>query len=123
MVLAELGRKITGALKSLNSATVIDERAFQDTLNLVCRALLESDVNVKLVQQLRTNIKAQIDIENMASGLNKRRMIQAAVFKELVKVSGSYQSFYPLIKANLSGLCFHFKIMTKHDCQENLLWF
>ena len=86
MVLAELGRKITGALKSLNSATVIDEKAFQDTLNAVCRALLESDVNVKLVQQLRTNVKAQIDIENMASGLNKRRMIQAAVFKELVKV-------------------------------------
>ncbi|XP_075251181.1 signal recognition particle subunit SRP54-like [Convolutriloba macropyga] len=86
MVLAELGRKITGALKSLNSATVIDEKAFQDTLNAVCRALLESDVNVKLVQQLRTNVKAQIDIENMASGLNKRRMIQAAVFKELVKL-------------------------------------
>lgn len=30
--------------------------------------------------------RAAIDLEEMASGLNKRRMIQHAVFKELVKV-------------------------------------
>jgi len=31
--------------------------------------------------------RSAIDLEEMASGLNKRRMIQHAVFKELVKVS------------------------------------
>lgn len=31
-------------------------------------------------------LRAAIDLEEMASGLNKRRMIQHAVFKELVKV-------------------------------------
>lgn len=30
--------------------------------------------------------RSAIDLEEMASGLNKRRMIQHAVFKELVKV-------------------------------------
>ena len=55
-------------------------------LSEVCRALLEADVNIKLVKKLRENVKAVIDFEEMAAGLNKRKMIQTAVFKELVKV-------------------------------------
>ena len=34
------------------------------------------------------NIRSVIDFDEMAAGLNKRRMIQSAVFKELVKVCG-----------------------------------
>ena len=52
----------------------------------VCAALLEADVNVRLVKQLRTNVLAVIDFDEMAAGLNKRKMIQSAVFKELVKL-------------------------------------
>lgn len=55
-------------------------------LKEVCTALLEADVNIKLVKQLRENVKSAIDLEEMASGLNKRKMIQHAVFKELVKL-------------------------------------
>ena len=56
-------------------------------LGEICRALLEADVNIRLVKQLRENVRAAIDFEEMASGLNKRKMIQSAVFRELVKVS------------------------------------
>lgn len=52
----------------------------------ISRALLEADVNFKLVKQLRDNVKGAIDFEDMATGLNKRKMIQSAVFKELVNV-------------------------------------
>lgn len=55
-------------------------------LKEICAALLEADVNIKLVKKLRENVKAVIDFDEMAGGLNKRRMIQSAVFKELVKV-------------------------------------
>lgn len=55
-------------------------------LNEICRALLEADVNIKLVKKLKENVKSVIDFEEMAAGLNKRKMIQTAVFKELVKV-------------------------------------
>ena len=37
----------------------------------------------------QTNKRSAIDFEEMASGLNKRKMIQSAVFKELVNVSGN----------------------------------
>lgn len=55
-------------------------------LKEICAALLEADVNIRLVKQLRENVRAVIDFDEMAGGLNKRRMIQSAVFKELVKV-------------------------------------
>lgn len=55
-------------------------------LKEICAALLESDVNIRLVKQLRENVKSVIDFNAMAGGINKRRMIQSAVFKELTKV-------------------------------------
>ena len=55
-------------------------------LKEICKALLEADVNVKLVGRLRENVRGAIDFEEMAAGLNKRRIIQSAVFNELCKV-------------------------------------
>ena len=57
MVLGDLGRKIKGALWNMTSATVIDEEVFNDLVKDICRALLESDVQVGLVSKLRDNIK------------------------------------------------------------------
>ena len=81
MVLADLGRKINAALHSLSKATVINEEVLNNMLKDVCAALLEADVNVRLVKQLRENVRSVIDFDEMAQGLNKRRMIQQAVFK------------------------------------------
>lgn len=50
-------------------------------LKEVSMALLEADVNIRMVKQLKDNVKASIDFENMAGGMNKRRMIQSAVFQ------------------------------------------
>lgn len=83
MVLADLGRKITSALRSLSNATVINEEVLQAMLKEICTALLEADVNVKLVGKMRGNVRAAIDFDEMASGLNKRRIIQSTVFNEL----------------------------------------
>lgn len=61
----------------------------------ICAALLQSDVNIILVKQLRENVRSVIDFNTMAGGLNKRRMIQCAVFKEMMKVCLSH-SFNPI---------------------------
>lgn len=67
-------------------------------LKQICAALLEADVNIRLVKNLRENVRAVIDFDEMAGGLNKRRMIQSAVFKELVKVPRILETTIPLIK-------------------------
>lgn len=66
-------------------------------LKEICAALLEADVNIRLVKKLRENVRAVIDFEEMAGGLNKRRMIQSAVFKELVKVRKNMFCYFSLI--------------------------
>lgn len=53
-------------------------------LKEIAVALMQADVDVKIVKQLRENIKSRINLEMMAAGYNKKRIVQAAVFEELV---------------------------------------
>jgi signal recognition particle subunit SRP54 len=57
MVLAELGLKITSALKKLNQATVIDDKLIQEILTEIASALLSADVNIKYVARLQNSVK------------------------------------------------------------------
>jgi signal recognition particle subunit SRP54 len=57
MVLGDLGRRLLSALHPLRNATVVNEQVLNNTLGEICRALLEADVNVHLVKQLRENVK------------------------------------------------------------------
>lgn len=66
---------------------LLHQQVLNSMLKEICAALLEADVNIRLVKKLRENVRQVIDFEDMAGGLNKRRMIQSAVFKELVKVN------------------------------------
>ncbi|KAF8921215.1 signal recognition particle protein [Mucidula mucida] len=88
MVLADLGRKLNAALSSLNRAPVVDEKVLDATLKEITAALLESDVNVKLVASLRQKVKAKvkaaIESADKSKDVNRKNLIQKAVFDELV---------------------------------------
>ena len=62
MVLAELGLKITSALKKLNQATVIDDKLIQEILTEIASALLSADVNIKYVARLQNSVKTQVSL-------------------------------------------------------------
>lgn len=76
MVLAELGQRISQALASMSNVTVIDEAVLDACIKEICTALLQADVNVKLVANLRANVKRRVNMEEMAGGLNKRKIIE-----------------------------------------------
>ncbi|WJX75685.1 signal-recognition-particle GTPase [Trifolium repens] len=86
MVLAQLGGSISRALQQMSNATIIDEKVLNDCLNEITRALLQSDVQFKLVCDMQTNIKKIVNLDDLAAGHNKRRIIQQAVFNELCKI-------------------------------------
>ena len=90
MVLAELGSKINHALRNMGTASVVDEQALDACLKEIATALIQADVNIKMVKQLRDNVKRQVQIEDLAAGLNKKRVIEKAVFSELCSMSVSY---------------------------------
>ncbi|KAI5477073.1 hypothetical protein MNV49_006872 [Pseudohyphozyma bogoriensis] len=94
MVLADLGKRLNAAISSLSASSPIDEAALDLTLKTICAALLESDVNVKLVKNLRDRTKVRVlpqlvEIQRKSSGDalagNKgKQLIQKTVFEELV---------------------------------------
>ncbi len=60
MVLAELGTRITNALRSVGSKTVIDKEAVDAMLKEIGNALVAADVNFKLVMTMRSNLLAKL---------------------------------------------------------------
>jgi signal recognition particle subunit SRP54 len=85
-MLADLGSTIAGALQKLQNSTVIDEKAFNELLNSISRALLSADVNFALIKKVKAQIQAEVQLDELASGVNKRRAIQRAVFNNLVQL-------------------------------------
>ncbi|CAF1503217.1 unnamed protein product [Rotaria sp. Silwood1] len=69
MGLADLSRRLSSAIRNLSIATII-----------------EADVNVGLVKQLRENVKQAISLEEIGVGFNRDRLIQFAVVKELIRL-------------------------------------
>lgn len=67
----------------MTNATVIDAETLNNLLKEIARALLEADVNVRTVQTLRKNVTRRVNLEELAAGVNKRKLIQRAVFDEL----------------------------------------
>ncbi|KAI9777245.1 MAG: Signal recognition particle [Geoglossum umbratile] len=86
MVLQDLGRRINAAVSDLTRSSNLDEKAFDGMIKEICAALLEADVNVKLVGNLRKSIKQTVNFKELAPGVNKKRLIQKTVFDELVKL-------------------------------------
>ena len=83
MVLADLGSKVAIALRKMTQATVIDQTVMNEMLGEICKALLQADVNVAQVKHLREQVKKEVDVEALAGGLNKRKMLEQAVCNEL----------------------------------------
>jgi signal recognition particle GTPase len=74
MVLADLGRKINAALHSLSKAPVINEEVLNAMLKEICAALLEADVNIRLVMHyylkkvlFSGKRKRQVEVINLKS--------------------------------------------------------
>ncbi|EEP79001.1 signal recognition particle 54 kDa protein [Uncinocarpus reesii 1704] len=84
MVLQDLGRRINAAVSDLTRSSNLDEKAFDSMLKEICAALLSADVNVRLVQELRKSIKSSVNFSSIPPAVNKKRLIQKAVFDQLV---------------------------------------
>ncbi|RMJ22051.1 signal recognition particle, partial [Aspergillus sp. HF37] len=86
MVLQDLGRRINAAVNDLARSNNLDEKAFDDMLKEICSALLAADVNVRLVQSLRKTVKSEVNFASIPPAVNKKRLIQKAVFDQLVSL-------------------------------------
>lgn len=90
MVLADLGNKLRTALSQVDSGS---DDEIQTLIKEICNALIESDVNIKLISKLRDNIKSKLLADNVKNdtAINKKKKIQKIIFDELCGLVDSYE--------------------------------
>lgn len=106
MVLAELGHRLTSALRKLQSTTVVDDDIISSIQQDICRALLEADVNVKIVMKMRNNIKEKLSSETQAPGINRQKLVQKVVMEELVSMLSPATKPYEMKKGKPNVIMF-----------------
>ena len=88
MVLDRLGTSLKDALKKLAGKTVVDRAAVEELVKDLQRALIQADVNVKLVMRLSQTIKTRALEEEPAKGMSVREHVLRIVYQELVALMG-----------------------------------
>ncbi|MEK6924124.1 MAG: signal recognition particle receptor subunit alpha, partial [Candidatus Micrarchaeota archaeon] len=91
----DLGQGIRQALAKITGATVVDEKAVKELVRELQRALLASDVNVKLVFTLSKSIEKRCLQEKPSHGLGLREHAITVVYEELSRMLG--ESYSPKI--------------------------
>ena len=86
MVLAELGNRITAALNSMSRKAIVGEEEIKELLNDISRCLLEADVNISIVKKLKDSVKTEVALTDSAGGMNRRKIIQNAVFNAIKRM-------------------------------------
>lgn len=111
MVLQELGSKLSSALRRLHTDTVVDKETIKAVVGDICRALLESDVNVQMVMKLRKNVEAKalasgLAEEGSSAAAAQRRSIQKTVMDELTGMLDPKTPAYKMKKGKSNVVMF-----------------
>ncbi len=88
MVLEKLGDSLKGTLEKIAKAIFVDEKLINELIKDIQRALLQSDVNVKMVFELTKQIKDRALKEEPPAGITKKEHLIKIVYEELVKFLG-----------------------------------
>jgi signal recognition particle subunit SRP54 len=88
MALERLGSSLHDALKKLFKASIVDEAAVKELARGVQRALLQADVNVKLVLDISKRIEERALKEKVPPGVSRREHVIKVVYEELTRFLG-----------------------------------
>jgi len=88
MVLERLGSSLNDALKKVFKAPVMDEKTVKELVRDIQRALLQADVNVKLVLDVSRRIEERALKEKVPPGVSRREHVVKVVYEELTRFLG-----------------------------------
>lgn len=88
MALDRLGSSLTDAIKKIFRASVVDEAAVKDLVRDIQRALIQADVNVKLVLDISKKIEERSLKEKVPPGISRREHVIKVVYEELTRFLG-----------------------------------
>ncbi|HXV66806.1 MAG TPA: signal recognition particle receptor subunit alpha [Nitrosopumilaceae archaeon] len=92
-MLDNLKTSLQAAIKKIVNSSGIDEELIKELSKDVQRALLQSDVNVKLVLEITKNLEARSLKETPPPGLSRKDHIVKILYDELAKLLGNETEF------------------------------
>jgi len=87
-MLGNLGKNLTKTMKKLAGMPIIDEEVVKEVIKDIQRALIQSDVNIKLVLNLSKTIEERALKEEPPKGITPREYVITIVYEELVNLIG-----------------------------------
>jgi signal recognition particle subunit SRP54 len=87
-----LSEKLQRVFKSLRGEGRLSAENMESALREIRMALLEADVNFKVVKQLIENIKVKAMGEEVLTALSPAQQVTKIVHEELIKILGSHES-------------------------------
>lgn len=99
MILEKLGSSLKDALNKIAKSLFVDEKLIDEIIREIQRAMLQSDVNVKLVFELTKRIKERA-LKEDAPGINKKEHLIKIVYEELVRFLGEEKKELDVSKKN-----------------------
>lgn len=88
MALERLGSSLYEALRKVFRAPVVDEATVKELVRDFQRALLQADVNVKLVLEISKRIENKVLKENVPPGVSRREHAVKVIYEELTRFLG-----------------------------------
>lgn len=88
MALERLGSSLYDALKKIFRASIVDEATVKELARDIQRALLQADVNVKLVLDISKRIEERALKEKVPPGISRREHVIKVVYEELTRFLG-----------------------------------
>ena len=92
MAFEGLSEKLQGAFKDLRGQGVVSEKDFEDAMRVVKMALLEADVNFKVVKDFVATVKEKALGQGVLKSLTPDQMVIKIVKDELVEMMGGTES-------------------------------
>ena len=99
MVLDKLGDSLKGTLGKIKNSMTVDRNLVEEVVKEIQKALLASDVNVRLVLDLTKQIRERAISEDNKE-LNKRDHLITIIYEELAKFLGDGKEFEILEEQN-----------------------
>ncbi len=88
MVLENLGQSLRNVLKKITGASHIDEALVKEVTRDIQRALLQSDVNVKLVLEMTKEVERRALSEEPPAGTSPKEHVVRIIYDELIRILG-----------------------------------
>jgi signal recognition particle subunit SRP54 len=87
-MLGNLGKNLTNTMKKLAGMSIVDEEIIKEVIKEIQRALIQSDVNIKLVFKLSKSIEDRALNEEPPKGITPKEHVVTIVYEELVNLLG-----------------------------------